>query len=103
MYQAIVFLPLLGFLIAGLFGKKIGDRASEVVTTSFLFVACLLAWIAFFAVGFGDHDARVQVMKWIYVGDLKVDWAFRIDTMTVIMLIVVTTVSSVLRLEGTHE
>ena len=98
MYQAIVFLPLLGFLIAGLFGKKIGDRASEVVTTSFLFVACLLAWIAFFAVGFGDHDTRVQVMKWIYVGDLKVDWAFRIDTMTVIMLIVVTTVSSLVHL-----
>ncbi len=98
MYQAIVFLPLLGFLIAGLFGKKIGDRASEVVTTSFLFVACLLAWIAFFSVGFGDHDTRVQVMKWIYVGDLKVDWAFRIDTMTVIMLIVVTTVSSLVHL-----
>ncbi|MCL8381727.1 NADH-quinone oxidoreductase subunit L [Xanthobacter aminoxidans] len=98
MYQAIVFLPLLGFLIAGLFGKKIGDRASEVVTTSFLFVACLLSWIAFFSVGFGDHDTRVQVMKWIYVGDLKVDWAFRIDTMTVIMLIVVTTVSSLVHL-----
>ncbi|MEP9353687.1 NADH-quinone oxidoreductase subunit L [Xanthobacter sp. KR7-65] len=98
MYQAIVFLPLLGFLIAGLFGKKIGDRASEVVTTSFLFVACLLSWIAFFSVGFGEHDTRVQVMKWIYVGDLKVDWAFRIDTMTVIMLIVVTTVSSLVHL-----
>ncbi|MFG1192279.1 NADH-quinone oxidoreductase subunit L [Xanthobacter flavus] len=98
MYQAIVFLPLLGFLIAGLFGKKIGDRASEVVTTSFLFVACLLSWIAFFSVGFGDHDTRVEVMKWIYVGDLKVDWAFRIDTMTVIMLIVVTTVSSLVHL-----
>ena len=98
MYQAIVFLPLIGFLIAGLFGKKIGARASEVVTTSFLFVACFLAWIAFFAVGFGEHDTRIQVMRWIYVGDLKVDWAFRIDTMTVIMLIVVTTVSSLVHL-----
>ena len=98
MYQAIVFLPLLGFLIAGLFGRAIGARASEVVTTSFLFIACLLAWIAFFAVGFGDHDTRVQVMKWIYVGDLKIDWAFRIDTMTVIMLIVVTSVSSLVHL-----
>ena len=98
MYQAIVFLPLLGFLIAGLFGRAIGARASEVVTTSFLFIACLLAWIAFFSVGFGDHDTRVQVMKWIYVGDLKVDWAFRVDTMTVIMLIVVTSVSSLVHL-----
>ena len=98
MYQAIVFFPLLGFLIAGLFGRAIGARASEVVTTSLLFIACFLAWIAFFSVGFGDHDVRVQVMQWIHVGDLKVDWAFRIDTMTVIMLIVVTTVSSLVHL-----
>jgi NADH-quinone oxidoreductase subunit L len=98
MYQAIVFLPLVGFLIAGLFGRSIGARASEIVTTSLLFVACLLAWIAFVDVGFSGHDARVQVMKWIYVGDLKIDWALRIDTMTAIMLIVVTSVSSLVHL-----
>ncbi|MFG1349824.1 NADH-quinone oxidoreductase subunit L [Xanthobacter autotrophicus] len=98
MYQAIVFFPLLGFLVAGLFGRTMGARASEVVTTSLLFIACLLSWIAFFSVGFGEHDTRVQVMQWIHVGDLKVDWAFRIDTMTVIMLIVVTTVSSLVHL-----
>ena len=98
MYQAIVFLPLIGFLIAGLFGRAIGARASEVVTTSLLFIACVLAWIAFFNVGFGGHDTRVQVMQWMYVGDLKIDWAFRIDTMTAIMLIVVTTVSSLVHL-----
>lgn len=98
MYQAIVFLPLIGFLIAGLFGRAIGARASEVVTTSFLFIACVLSWIAFFNVGFGGHDTRVQVMQWMYVGDLKIDWALRIDTMTAIMLIVVTTVSSLVHL-----
>lgn len=98
MYQAIVFLPLIGFLIAGLFGRAIGARASEVVTTSFLFIACVLAWIAFFNVGFGGHDTRVQVMQWMYVGDLKIDWALRVDTMTAIMLIVVTTVSSLVHL-----
>ena len=98
MYQAIVFLPLIGFLIAGLFGKTIGARASEVITTSLLFIACFLAWIAFFSVGFGAHDAHVSVMQWIHVGDLKIDWAFRIDTMTVVMLIVVTTVSALVHL-----
>ncbi|TCT01530.1 NADH-quinone oxidoreductase subunit L [Aquabacter spiritensis] len=98
MYHAIVFLPLIGFLIAGLFGRSIGARASEVVTTSLLFIACLLAWIAFFNVGFGGHDTRVQVMHWMYVGDLKIDWAFRIDTLTAVMLIVVTTVSSLVHL-----
>ncbi len=98
MYQAIVFLPLIGFLIAGLFGKSIGARASEVVTTTFLFIACLFAWITFAQVGFGGVDARVPVMEWIHVGDLKIDWALRIDTMTAIMLIVVTTVSSLVHL-----
>ncbi|MDE1567762.1 NADH-quinone oxidoreductase subunit L [Aquabacter sediminis] len=98
MYQAIVFLPLIGFLIAGMFGRVIGARASEVVTTSFLFVSCVLAWVAFFNVGFGGHDARVQVLQWIYVGDLKIDWALRVDTLTAMMLIVVTTVSSLVHL-----
>ncbi|MEW6123409.1 MAG: NADH-quinone oxidoreductase subunit L [Pseudomonadota bacterium] len=98
MYQAIVFLPLIGFLIAGIFGRAIGARASEVVTTALLFVACILAWIAFFNVAIGGHDVRVQVMHWIYVGDLKIDWALRVDTMTAIMLIVVTTVSSLVHL-----
>jgi len=98
MYQAIVFLPLVGFLIAFLFGRVIGARAAEVVTTALLFVSCLFAWITFVNTGFGGHDARVQVMQWIHVGDLKVDWALRIDTMTAIMLIVVTTVSSLVHL-----
>ncbi|OYX74746.1 MAG: NADH-quinone oxidoreductase subunit L [Rhizobiales bacterium 32-66-11] len=98
MYQAIVFLPLIGFLIAGLFGRVLGARPAEIITTAFLFISCALAWVAFFQVGFGGHDAHVQVMRWIHVGDLKIDWAFRIDTMTVIMLIVVTTVSSLVHL-----
>jgi len=98
MYHAIVFLPLAGFLIAGLAGRFIGARASEVVTTSGLFVSCLLSWIAFFDVGFGDGATRVAVANWMISGDLVVDWAFRIDTLTAVMLIVVTTVSSLVHL-----
>ena len=51
MYSAIVFLPLLGFLIAGGLGRVIGARACEIVTTGFLMLAMLLSWIAFFQVG----------------------------------------------------
>src|ERR687893_2889160 len=98
MYHAIVFLPLVGFLIAGLFGRLIGARASEVVTTALLFVACVLSWIAFVNVGFGSGAARIQVAQWMVSGDLVVDWAFRIDTLTVVMLIVVTTVSALVHL-----
>src|ERR1700724_2136028 len=59
MYQAIVFLPLLGCAIAGLFGRLIGARPSELVTTVLLFAAMVLSWIGFFQVGFGHQDARV--------------------------------------------
>src|ERR687893_2437062 len=98
MYHAIVFLPLVGFLIAGLFGRLIGARASEVVTTALLFLACVLSWIAFVNVGFGAGAARIQVTQWMVSGDLVVDWAFRIDTLTAVMLIVVTTVSALVHL-----
>src|SRR3954449_6953312 len=98
MYHAIVFLPLIGFLIAGAFGRRIGARASEIVTTSFLFVAAFLSWIAFLRVGFGSGATRVQVANWMTSGDLVVDWAFRIDTLTAVMLVVVTTVSALVHL-----
>src|SRR3978361_833035 len=94
MYHLIVFLPLLGFLIAGIFGRKIGARPSELVTTAFLGVAALLSWVAFFRVGFGDGATRVQVANWMVSGALSVDWALRIDTLTAVMLVVVTTVSA---------
>src|SRR5215207_6829598 len=98
MYHLIVFLPLVGFLIAGCFGRWIGARASEVITTALLFVACALSWIAFVNVGFGAGAARIQVAQWMVSGDLVVDWAFMVDTLTVVMLIVVTTVSALVHL-----
>ena len=95
MYHAIVFLPLLGFLIAGLFGRSIGAKASEYVTTGFLIIAAILSWFAFFSVAFGDGQAfTVPVLRFIQSGGLDVAWAFRIDTLTVVMLVVVNTVSS---------
>ena len=94
MYQAIVFLPLLGCLIAGLFGRVIGARPSELVTTIFLFASMALSWIALAQVGFGHHEERIQLFQWMASGDFKVDWALRIETLTAVMLVVVTTVSS---------
>ncbi|MGL4727830.1 MAG: NADH-quinone oxidoreductase subunit L, partial [Bosea sp. (in: a-proteobacteria)] len=98
MYHAIVFLPLLGFLIAGIFGRFIGARASEVVTTALLLVAATLSWIAFMQVGFGSGATRVQIATWMVSGDMVVDWALRIDTLTVVMLVVVNSVSSLVHL-----
>ena len=98
MYHAIVFLPLVGFLIAGLLGRMLGPRPSEIITTGLLFVAAVLSWVSFIQVGFGDGATRIQVAHWMSVGDLQVDWAFRIDTLTAMMLVVVNTVSALVHL-----
>jgi NADH-quinone oxidoreductase subunit L len=98
MYQAIVFLPLLGCAIAGLFGRLIGPRPSELVTTVLLFASMVLAWIGFAQIGFGHQDARVVLAPFIVSGDLHVDWALRVDTLTAVMLVVVTTISALVHL-----
>jgi NADH-quinone oxidoreductase subunit L len=99
MYAAIVFLPLLGFLIAGPFGWRIGDRASELVTTALLFVSFALSWVVFFQVALGSAPQSVSVLSnWFTSGALRVDWSLRIDSLTAVMLVVVTTVSSLVHL-----
>ena len=99
MYAAILFLPLLGFLIAGPFGRYIGARPSELVTTSLLFVAAAFSWIAFAHVALGEEPGSVRVLaEWFSSGALKADWTIRVDTLTAVMLVVVTTVSALVHL-----
>src|SRR6478672_8637476 len=97
-YSAIVFLPALGGLIAGLFGRYLGPRPSELVTTALLLVSCALSWVVFWRVGFGHETAHVAIERWITSGELDISWAFRIDTLTAVMLVVVTTVSALVHL-----
>jgi NADH-quinone oxidoreductase subunit L len=91
-YQLIVFLPLLGFLIAGIFGRWIGARGAEYVTCGLLGVSFVLSWVAFVTVA-GGADAHVAIGNWFTSGKLVAAWALRIDTLTAVMLVVVTTVS----------
>ncbi|MDE2364686.1 MAG: NADH-quinone oxidoreductase subunit L, partial [Hyphomicrobiales bacterium] len=99
MYQAIVFLPLLGFLIAGFVGNRIGPRPTEIVTTGLLLVSAVLSWIVFSDVALGHgHASAPIVANWLTSGVLKVDWALRVDSLTAVMLVVVTTVSSLVHL-----
>ena len=70
MVQAIVFLPLFGFLIAGLFGRVLGARPSELITTGFLIVGAILSWVVFFDVGFGRGAYTVQLASWMRSGAL---------------------------------
>ena len=95
MYQTIVFLPLIGFLVAGLAGSSIGDKASEYVTSGLLILAAILSWIAFFSFGVGEGETqRIVLFQWMQSGTLDVSWSLRIDRLTLVMLVVVNTVSS---------
>jgi NADH-quinone oxidoreductase subunit L len=95
----IVFLPLLAALVAGLGGRVIGKLPAKIVTTGALFVSCALSWPIFlsFVAGHGTSEV-VPVLDWIRSGNLVVDWALRVDTLTAVMLVVVTTVSSLVHL-----
>ncbi len=94
----IVFMPLLGAIIAGFFGRVLGERPSEIITTGLLLLAAVLSWFVFVQVGVGHAMFKVPVMRWITSGDLDVSWTLRVDTLTAVMLVVVTTVSSLVHL-----
>jgi NADH-quinone oxidoreductase subunit L len=97
-YTAIVFLPLLGFLIAGLLGRVIGARASEIVTTGLLFVSAGISCFAFYDVAIMGHAQIVRLAEWIVSGTFEADWTIRVDALTAVMLVVVTGVSSLVHL-----
>ncbi|WP_407189570.1 NADH-quinone oxidoreductase subunit L [Bradyrhizobium centrosematis] len=75
-----------------------GSRAAELITTGLLFVSAALSWMTLVDVGFMHHDMRIQLLPWIFSGDLQVWWTLRVDTLTAVMLVVVTTVSSLVHL-----
>ena len=95
----IVFLPLLAAIVAGLFGRWIGKTASKAVTTGSLFLGAFLSWPTFLQyIGGHAGPVIVPVLTWINSGTLTVDWALRVDALTAVMLVVVTTVSSLVHL-----
>ena len=94
LYKIILFAPLIGALIAGLFGRRIGDKLAQTVTTGLLILSALLSWMAFIKVGYGHEHFEIDLMRWVDVGGFKANWALKIDTLTAVMLVVVTSVSA---------
>jgi NADH-quinone oxidoreductase subunit L len=97
-FHLIVFLPLLGAILAGLGGRALGDKGAMGVTTVLLFISAALSWLAFFQVAVGHQPAKVELFTWIDSGAFEVSWALRIDTLTAVMLVVVNTVSALVHL-----
>jgi NADH-quinone oxidoreductase subunit L len=96
--KAIVFLPLIAALIAGFAGRAIGDRGAQWVTTFGLMISAVLSWFVLFKVGFGGAGGTYRIATWIASDTFDGAWALRVDTLTAVMLIVVTTVSAMVHL-----
>ncbi|MEL6167992.1 MAG: NADH-quinone oxidoreductase subunit L [Pseudomonadota bacterium] len=96
METIILFAPLVGALICGFGWRFTGEAPAQWVATGFLFLAALLSWIVF--LGFDGEMRQIQILRWIESGSLATDWAIRLDRLTAIMLVVITSVSALVHL-----
>ncbi|NRA88903.1 MAG: NADH-quinone oxidoreductase subunit L, partial [Rhizobiales bacterium] len=99
-YSAIVFLPILGSLFAGLFGRYFNPKISEYLTTGILIFIAILSWVVLLGSGFqGDViNEKVNVLTWIDITGFSANWVIRVDALTSVMFVVVNTVSAVVHL-----
>nr|AZJ13587.1 NADH dehydrogenase subunit 5 [Endarachne binghamiae] len=102
MYLNIVFLPLLGSLVAGFFGRFIGGRGSGLITIFCVGFSFVLSSIAFYEVGLAGSSTYLYLMPWLESDSFHVDWAFCFDSLTVVMLLVVTFISTLVHLYSTE-
>ena len=98
MYLAIIIIPLLGSIISGLFGRKIGVQGSHIVTCSCITITTLLTIFTFIEVGINNIPVYLELFKWVDSESLNVSWSFNFDTLTVSMLIPVLIVSSLVHI-----
>ena len=94
MYLAIITLPLLGSIVSGFFGRKVGVSGAQLITCLCVIITTFLAIITFFEVGFNNIPVSISLFRWIDSESLNVLWSFHFDSLTVSMLIPVLIVSS---------
>ena len=98
MYLAIITLPLLGAIVSGFFGRKVGVSGAQLITCSSVVVTTLLSVIAFFEVGINNITVSINIFRWIDSESLDALWSFHFDSLTVSMLIPVLIVSSLVHI-----
>ncbi len=98
MEYLILFLPLIGAFISGFFGKKIGERPSEIITSLFTSISAVLSILIFVDVVFNNYENNLIIFKWINSGSLDVNWSIKIDALSAVMLVVVTFISSLVHI-----
>ena len=95
---SIIALPLLASIISGFFGKLIGDRNSEIITSLLVTISAILSALVLYEVVFNQYQDNIIIATWISSGTLDVNWSMKIDSLSAIMLVVVTSVSSLVHI-----
>jgi len=98
MEYLILFLPLMASILSGFFGKLIGDRVSEIITSLFVSISAILSFFVFYKVINNGYSNNLIISTWINSGTLNVNWSINIDTLSSVMLVVVTLVSSLVHI-----
>ena len=91
---AVVFLPLIAAIVAGFFGRTIGDRGSQIITCGALLLSAVLGIFVFRDILAAPQPQIIPLFSWIVAGGVDVDWSIRLDTLSGVMILVVTVVSS---------
>jgi len=94
----LLFFPLLGAIISGFFGKFVGDRSSEVITSLLVSISAILSLIIFYEVIVNNYQNNTVIASWIKSGSLNVNWSIKVDSVSSIMLVVITLVSSLVHI-----
>ena len=95
---SIIALPLLASIISGFFGKLIGDRNSEIITSLLVTISAIFSALVLYEVIFNQYQDNIIIASWISSGTLDVNWSMKIDALSAIMLVVVTSVSSLVHI-----
>jgi len=98
MELTLLFLPLIASIFSGFFGKFIGDRSSEIITSLFVSISAILSLYIFFNVITYGYENNVIVASWINSGSLEVNWSIKIDPLSSVMLVVVTLISTLVHI-----
>ena len=98
MEYIIIFLPLIAAIISGFFGKQIGERSSEIVTSLFVSISAILSIVVFYNVTILDYNNNLIIASWIKSGSLNANWSINIDPLSSVMLVVVTLISALVHI-----
>ena len=98
MEYSILFLPLIASIISGFFGKFIGDKGSEIITSLFVSISAILSFVVFYRVINDGYSNNLIIATWINSGSLNANWSINVDALSSVMLVVVTLVSSLVHI-----